>query len=72
MMKWFRCTHKKTSLPIAKPRKNPETNRLFNTFVVCLKCGEQLPYSFHESRMVQDRRTARVDGERHGGQTSFA
>ena len=56
MLGWFSCAHKKTSLPITRPRKDPEINRLSNTYVVCLSCGEQLPYSFQESRKVLERR----------------
>jgi hypothetical protein len=54
--RWFRCSHKKTSLPITRPRKDPDINRLSNTYVVCLSCGEQLPFSFQESRKVLERR----------------
>ena len=56
MLKWFRCTHKKTSLPITRPRQDAEINRLNNTYVVCLSCGERLPYSFQESRKIQEER----------------
>ena len=53
-----RCSHKKTSLPITRRRCDREINRLANTYVKCLNCGEQLPYSFSESRILQDRRRA--------------
>ena len=62
MKSWFRCTHKKTSLPITRRRKDSEVNRLSNTYVVCLSCGEQIPYSFSESRAVEERRRERAEG----------
>lgn len=61
MKSWFRCTHRKTSLPITRRRKDlGESNphRQANTFVVCLSCGEQMPYSFNESKVVEERRKA--------------
>jgi hypothetical protein len=65
MKSWFRCTHKKTSLPITRRRKDKkevEINRQANTYVVCLNCGEQIPYSFSESRVVEERRKASEEG----------
>ena len=65
MKSWFRCTHKKTSLPITRRRKDikdVEINRLANTYVVCLSCSEQIPYSFSESRALEERRKPQVDG----------
>ena len=62
MKSWFRCTHKKTSLPITRRRKDNEVNRLSNTYVVCLSCGEQIPYSFSESRKLEERRRSRAEG----------
>ena len=61
MHPWLRsflplCSHKKTSLPITRRRNDREINRLANTYVKCLNCGEQLPYSFSESRILRDRR----------------
>ena len=65
MKSWFRCTHKKTSLPIARRRtetKENEPQRQANTSVVCLSCGEQMPYSFNENRVVEERRKPRTEG----------
>ena len=62
MKSWFRCTHKKTSLPITRRRKDSEVNRLSNTYVVCLSCNEQIPYSFSESRALAERRRSRAEG----------
>ena len=64
MRSWFRCTHKKTSLPITRRRKDikeGDTHRQANTYVVCLSCGEQIPYSFSESRVVAERRQPRME-----------
>jgi hypothetical protein len=63
MLSWFRCTHKKTSLPVTRPREEPQLKRLNNTYVICLSCGERLPYSFQESSKVPERRKAQADGE---------
>lgn len=62
MKTWFGCKHKKTSLPITRRRKDNDTNRIANTYVVCLSCGEQIPYSFTESRTLQERRKQRPGG----------
>jgi len=72
MKSWFRCTHKKTSLPITRRRKGNEVNRLANTYVVCLSCSEQIPYSFSESRRLEERRKAREDGGPMPGFRSLA
>jgi hypothetical protein len=61
MTSWFRCTHKKTSLPITRPREVQERNRVKNTYVVCLKCGEQIPYSHNEMKVIEERRKNRED-----------
>ena len=59
----FRCSHKNKSLPVTRPRKDPEINRLRNTYVVCLKCGERFPYSFEEARVIAERRKADPIGD---------
>jgi hypothetical protein len=56
MRLWFRCSHSKISRPLTEPRKGNEINRLNNTYVECLKCGERIPYSFSEGRAVGERR----------------
>jgi hypothetical protein len=72
MMSWFRCTHKKKSLPITRRRKDNEINRLADTYVVCLSCGEKIPYSFSESRVLQERRKTNLDGNSVPGFQSLA
>ena len=67
MKSLFRCKHKKTSLPITRRRTDggeANPHRQANTYVVCLSCGEQMPYSFNESRVVEERRKPRPDGGR--------
>ena len=63
MRLWFRCAHKKTSLPITRPRRDGEINRLADTYVVCLRCNERFPYSFQESRPIPERRKDRENAE---------
>ena len=59
MRSLFSCSHKKTSLPITRPRKDREKNRVANIYVVCLKCGKELPYSFQDYKVIEDRRKPR-------------
>ena len=64
MRLWFNCSHKKTSEPITRRRNGNEINRLVDTFVKCVSCGVQIPYSFSEGRKVGERRrTAEESGE---------
>lgn len=61
--KLLQCRHKKTSLPITRRRRDGDANRVANTYVVCLSCSQQIPYSFREGRVVPERRgTARPAG----------
>jgi hypothetical protein len=72
MKSWLRCKHKKTSLPITRRRKDNEINRISNTYVVCLSCDEQMPYSFNESRVLEERRKPRIEGASMPGFQSLA
>jgi hypothetical protein len=65
MSTWFRCKHKKTSLPVSRRKgyNDEQGQRKANAYVVCLNCGEQLPYLFSEDRVVQDRRKPRAEGD---------
>ena len=56
-----RCTHKKTSLPITRRLTSAEINRRANTYVVCLSCNAQIPYSFSEDKTVRERRKSEVE-----------
>jgi len=53
---FFRCSHKETTFPITRPRKAPQARRVKNTYMVCLSCGQELPYSWSEMRVVKERR----------------
>ena len=58
---WFRCAHKNTTFPITRPRKVREAGRLADTYIVCLDCGHEMPYSWNEMRVVRERRKAQVN-----------
>jgi hypothetical protein len=53
---FLRCSHKDTTFPITRPRKTPQARRVKNTYLVCLSCGKELPYSWSEMRVVKERR----------------
>jgi hypothetical protein len=75
MKSWFRCTHKKTSLPVTRRRKDAgerDAQRRANTYVICLNCGEQIPYSFTENRVVAERRKSRTQDPAVSGLRSLA
>jgi len=55
---WCGCLHKNTSFPFTRMLKSPQTNRVANTYVVCLECGREMPYSWGEMRVVKERRRA--------------
>ena len=57
---WFRCSHKNTTFPITRPRQVREPGRKADTYIVCLDCGFEMPYSWHEMRVYKERRKARV------------
>ena len=63
---WFRCSHKKMSLPVTRRLEKKQAERRVNTYVVCLSCGQQIPYSFQEMKTIQERRKRPANGERHG------
>ncbi|HWP85435.1 MAG TPA: hypothetical protein VNN17_09610, partial [Terriglobia bacterium] len=55
---WFRCGHKKTTFPITRPRKVKDAFRVADTYIVCLDCGYEMPYSWNEMRVYKERRKA--------------
>jgi len=66
MFAWLRCSHRKTSLPVTRRRKAQESGRVANIYVVCLSCGQQLPYSFKEMKSIPERRKAAASpGQAH-------
>jgi hypothetical protein len=65
MPSWLVCSHKDISFPMTRPRSATEGRRRKNTYVVCLECGKELPYSWSEMRVVKkERRRAQVAGEK--------
>jgi len=63
MASWFGCSHKNTTFPITRPRKVKEPGRNGDTYIVCLECGHEMPYSWSEMRVLKERRKARVSYE---------
>lgn len=63
----FGCAHKHTTFPIStrgfKSLRKQVTEH--NTYVVCLDCGKELPYSWEEMRMLPEgtKQTASVGEE---------
>ena len=53
---WFGCSHKNTGFPITRPPKQRQVGRLADTYIVCLDCGHEMPYSWNEMRVIKERR----------------
>lgn len=49
---FFGCSHRNTGFPITPRSKLPR--KRFNTYVVCLDCGKEMPYSWEEMRVVSE------------------
>lgn len=47
---FFGCSHRNTGFPITPLSKG--LRKRFDTYVVCLDCGKELPYSWEEMRVV--------------------
>ena len=58
---WFGCAHKNTTFPITRPRKVKEAGRVADTYIVCLDCGHEMPYSWNEMRVVKERRKVQIN-----------
>jgi hypothetical protein len=65
MNAFFGCSHRRTTFPMTPMRKNGgfSTGTMVRneTYVVCLDCGQELPYDWDEMRVgkrVPDRRRA--------------
>lgn len=52
----FGCWHKKYSFPITArgSRRSPAAS-VTGTYVVCLDCGKEFPYDWHEMKVVSPR-----------------
>lgn len=49
----FGCSHEKTTFPITLKRAESSPNHLGSTYMVCLDCGKELPYSWSEMKIVR-------------------
>jgi hypothetical protein len=54
---WVRdgCGHGKTSFPITRSESeiNEKEGPVVKTYVVCLNCGKELPYSWDQMRVLR-------------------
>ena len=49
----FGCTHNRYSFPITvKKGARSRAASVTGTYVVCLKCGKEMPYDWNEMRIV--------------------
>ena len=57
----FGCWHKNTSFPFTSREKSSSSAQHSGatpgTYVVCLDCGKQLPYSWEEMKVVKHRKS---------------
>lgn len=51
----FGCWHSHYSFPITVRAGSRRSGRT-GTYVVCLDCGKELPYDWHQMRVVEKRR----------------
>ena len=51
----FGCSHKRLTFPITVRGKlrRSEAASVTGTYVVCLECGKEFPYDWHEMKMVR-------------------
>lgn len=51
---FFGCVHRRTTFPITPNRARTPRKQAsqFETYVVCLDCGKEFPYSWEEMRIV--------------------
>ena len=55
----FGCSHKRTSFPITLPERArkvaaPQSAAGHRTYITCLDCGKEIPYSWEEMRVVSN------------------
>jgi len=60
---WFGCSHKNTSFPITLPKKARQAEPPLRTYIVCLECGRELPYSWDKMRIMKRREQAAAEIE---------
>jgi hypothetical protein len=52
-MRFWGCSHRKTSFPITLGKGPKKTEVPKRTYIVCLDCGKELPYSWEEMAVVK-------------------
>jgi hypothetical protein len=62
---WLRCSHKNTTFPITRPRRVKDAFRVADTYIVCLDCGYEMPYSWNEMKAYKERRKSRSHQASH-------
>jgi hypothetical protein len=56
----FGCSHKRTSFPITLRTTAQRSGPARETYIVCLECGREFPYSWEEMKVVRTRKYAAV------------
>jgi len=61
---FFGCWHSRYSFPITVRRgsRRSQAASLTGTYVVCLDCGKEFPYDWHEMKVIGTRSEARQYG----------
>jgi len=57
----FGCSHRRTTFPLTPSRKMATASNRHGTYVVCLDCGHEMPYSWNEMRVIKERRRAKAE-----------
>lgn len=55
---WFLCSHKRTTFPITLPeraRKVASQDAAPRTYMTCLDCGKEIPYSWEQMKVLPSR-----------------
>lgn len=60
MSLWFLCSHKRTTFPITLPERarksaGTHTTGTPHTYMTCLDCGKEIPYSWEQMRVLPRR-----------------
>jgi len=49
----FGCWHKKTSFPMTRRKSALRPRQDAETYIVCLECGKELPYSWETMKVIK-------------------
>lgn len=56
---WFLCSHKRTTFPITLPERArkvaPARAAAPHTYMTCLDCGKEIPYSWEQMKVLPRR-----------------